>query len=121
MENSKDKLAHKIESIEVADSTTNSSVTSKTSENVILLNTQKSSKLTSITPEFALSMNEAKERIAMLQNFVNEMMIPNVDYGIIPKCNKPSLFKPGAEKLCDIFEFSKYIEVLNRIENWDKG
>ena len=57
----------------------------------------------------------------MLQSFVREMMVPNVDYGLIPKCDKPSLFKSGAEKLCDIFGFSKRVEVLNRIENWETG
>ena len=74
-----------------------------------------------IVPEFAISITEAKERVLMLQNFVKEMMIPNIDYGVIPNCNKPSLFKAGAEKLCDVFGFSKQIEILNRIEDWDKG
>lgn len=72
-------------------------------------------------PEFAITLMEAKERTLMLQSFVKDMMIPNVDYGIIKGCSKPSLLKPGAEKLCEIFGFSKQIEVLNRIENWDKG
>jgi hypothetical protein len=31
------------------------------------------------------------------------------------------LLKPGAEKLCDIFGFSKQLEVLNRIEDWYIG
>jgi hypothetical protein len=72
-------------------------------------------------PEFALTLMEAKERTLVLQSFVKDMMIPNVDYGIIKGCSKPSLLKPGAEKLCEIFGFSKQIEVLNRIEDWDKG
>ena len=122
MDNLKDKLAHRVKAIETNNSQVNTSnVVPKTSENVIMLNTQKNSKSPSVIPEFAISMNEAKERIKMLQTFVNEMMIPDVDYGIIPKCSKPSLFKSGAEKLCDIFGFSKYIEVLNRVENWEKG
>jgi len=72
-------------------------------------------------PEFAITLIEAKERTRMLQSFVKDMMIKNVDYGIIKGCSKPSLLKPGAEKLCEIFGFSKQIEVLNRIEDWDKG
>lgn len=74
-----------------------------------------------IVPGFEITLSQAKERIAILQNFVKEMMVQNVDYGFIPKSDKPSLFKPGAEKLCDIFGFSKQIEILNRIEDWDKG
>ncbi|MGE4284514.1 MAG: hypothetical protein AB7G87_12485, partial [Clostridia bacterium] len=77
--------------------------------------------IVSVVPEFAITLNDAKERIRMLQEFVKEMMVPGQDYGIIPKCDKPSLFKPGAEKLCDIFGFSKHIEVVNRVEDWDKG
>ncbi len=88
---------------------------------IIPLKPNETSMTTSIVPEFEITINEARERIMMLQKFVKEMMIPNVDYGVIPKCNKPSLFKPGAEKLCDIFGFSKQLEILNRIEDWDKG
>lgn len=49
------------------------------------------------------------------------MMLEGVDYGLIPGCNKPSLYKSGAEKLCDIFGLSKLIEVINRTEDWSKG
>lgn len=72
-------------------------------------------------PEFAITLMEAKERTLMLQSFVKDMMIPNIDYGVIKGCNKPSLLKPGAEKLCEIFGFSKQIEVLNRVEDWNEA
>jgi hypothetical protein len=74
-----------------------------------------------IVPEFAITINEAKQRTKMLQKFVKDMMISGVDYGLIPKSVKPSLFKSGAEKLCEIFGFSKQVEILNRIEDWNKG
>lgn len=117
MSNLKNKLAQKVETIE----NNNSNTVHDNCENVILLNTKENNNPTLTTPQFTISIDEAKERIIMLQNFIKEMMIPNIDYGIIPKCNKPSLFKSGAEKLCDIFGFSKQIEILNRIENWEKG
>ena len=60
-----------------------------------------------VVPEFAISFIEAKNRMGMLQTFVKELMIPGLDYGLIPGCPKPSLFKSGAEKLCDIYGFSK--------------
>jgi hypothetical protein len=75
----------------------------------------------SILPELAITLSQAKERIEMLQQFVKEMMVKGVDYGYVPGCEKPSLFKAGAEKLCDIFGFSKHIEVINRVEDWQKG
>lgn len=78
-------------------------------------------KYISVVPDFVITLSEAKERISMLQQFVKDMMIPGQDYGIIPKCDKPSLFKPGGEKLCDIFGFSKKVEVINRVEDWKEG
>jgi len=74
-----------------------------------------------VVPDFAITLAEAKERIFLLQKFVAEMMVPGVDFGYIPDVNKPSLFKPGAEKLCDIFGFSKQIAVIDRVVDWEKG
>lgn len=74
-----------------------------------------------VVPEFAISFIEAKNRMGMLQNFAKELMIPGLDYGLIPGCPKPSLFKSGAEKLCDIYGFSKLIAVINRFEDWQEG
>ncbi len=74
-----------------------------------------------VVPAFALSLEQAEERIKMLQAFIKEYMVPGHDYGLIPGCKKPSLLKPGAEKLCDIYGFSKKAEVTNRVENWEKG
>ena len=73
-----------------------------------------------VLPEMAIGLNEAKEHLAMLQGFVNEILLPNVDYGIIPNCKKPYLYKSSAEKLCDIFGFSKHFEVTGKLEDWDK-
>lgn len=74
-----------------------------------------------IVPSFAITLEEAKQRVQMLQDFVKEIMIPGQDYGVVPGVPKPTLFKPGAEKLTDIFGFSKQVEILNRIEDWESG
>lgn len=39
----------------------------------------------------------------MLKKFVATQLVEGVDYGIIPGTPKPSLFKPGAEKLNKVF------------------
>jgi len=67
-----------------------------------------------------VSLDQARERIQMLQHFVKQYMLPKEDYGLIPGCQRPSLFKPGAEKLCDVYGFSKHVEITGRIEDWDK-
>ncbi|WP_206921854.1 hypothetical protein [Alicyclobacillus suci] len=48
-----------------------------------------------------------KQRIAQLQQFVREYMVAGEDYGIIEGTgSKPTLLKPGAEKLCDVYGLS---------------
>jgi hypothetical protein len=74
-----------------------------------------------LIPTMALDINGAKERLLELQEFIKFMMVPNVDFGFVPGCPKPMLFKSGAEKLCDIYGLTKQIEVVRRVEDWDKG
>lgn len=74
-----------------------------------------------ILPSLASSLSEAKERIESLKQFVNELMTEGVDYGRLEGFEKPTLLKPGAEKLCDIFGFSKRVCINNRNEDWEKG
>lgn len=119
MSNLKAKLAQKIE--DKADIEANIIAENIKEDNNLIVIKPEDKVEFSYVPEFAITMNEARERINMLQSFVKEMMVPKIDYGFIPNCEKPALFKSGAEKLCDIFGFSKQIEILNRVEDWEKG
>lgn len=89
--------------------------------NIIPFKKEESGEILSLVPEFAITINEARERIQLLQRFVRELMIEGVDYGIVSGSNKPSLYKSGAEKLTDVFGLSKRIDVINRFEDWNKG
>ena len=60
-----------------------------------------------VFPDFAISLEEANRRVKMLQEFVRDHMVEGEDYGVIPGTQaKPTLFKPGAEKLNAIFGWS---------------
>ncbi len=75
-----------------------------------------------VFPDFAVSLEEAGRRIAMLKQFVREHMVEGEDYGVIPGASpKPTLFKPGAEKLNAIFGLAPVVEITNRVEDWDAG
>ncbi len=75
-----------------------------------------------VFPDFAVSLDEANRRVRMLADFVRGHMVEGEDYGIVPGTNgKPTLFKAGAEKLNAIFGLAPVVEVVNRIEDWDKG
>lgn len=50
-----------------------------------------------------VSPDETVARIAELQAFVRHYLVEGVDYGKIPGTDKPTLLKPGAEKLCDVY------------------
>ncbi|TFE01478.1 hypothetical protein [Jeotgalibacillus salarius] len=70
-------------------------------------------------PNITSSSTESQKRIEQLNTFVEDVMVKGVDYGLINGFSKPTLLKPGAEKLCDVFGFSKTAEVTNRLEDWD--
>ena len=72
-----------------------------------------------VFPDFAVDPAEMTRRTSMLKEYVREHMSEGEDYGIIPGGNKPTLFKPGAEKLNAVFGLSPLVEILNRIEDWD--
>jgi hypothetical protein len=58
----------------------------------------------------------------MLQEFVRDQMVDGEDYGVIPGTgSKPTLLKPGAEKLNAIFGLAPILEITNRVEDWDAG
>ena len=71
-------------------------------------------------PHFVVTFAEAKHRLQQLQQFISEFMKPGVDYGIVPGTDKPTLLKPGAEKLCEIYGFSKEVEILHQTEDYDR-
>jgi len=58
----------------------------------------------------------------LLTNFVQTQMVKGHDYGSIPGCgDKPALFKPGAERIADLFMYSIDVDCTSKIEDYDKG
>jgi len=57
-------------------------------------------------------------RTAMVQ-FVKSIMVDGIDYGVIPGTgDKPTLLKPGAEKLTTFFGLSKRFKIVECVEDW---
>lgn len=53
----------------------------------------------------------------MLKQFVAKQLVLDVDYGIIPGTPKPSLYKPGAEKILKLFGLGvRYKNVVKEID-----
>lgn len=66
----------------------------------------------------AMSIAQAAQRFNTLVEFVQTVMRPEVDYGTIPGTPKPTLLKPGAEKLTTLFGLTTRFVVVEKIEDW---
>jgi len=65
----------------------------------------------------AMSMEVALARRAAIVEFTRRIMVKDQDFGEIPGASKPTLLKPGAEKLCNFFglepEFTPIVEEID--------
>src|SRR4029077_2895156 len=65
----------------------------------------------------AMSMAVALARRSAIVEFTRRIMVKDLDFGEIPGTNKPTLLKPGAEKLCNFFglepEFTPVVEDID--------
>jgi hypothetical protein len=64
---------------------------------------------------------EAQRRIQELQAFVKINMVLNQDYGIITGTPKPSLWQPGAQKLCELYGLAHDFLDIETVQVWDQG
>ena len=72
-------------------------------------------------PSFIVRPEEAARNIEELQRFVQSQMVKGQDYGTIPGTDKPTLLKPGAERLCEMYGYAISAQVTHRIEDWERG
>lgn len=58
----------------------------------------------------ATMLVDMEAKLKLVQEFFKRVMVKETDYGIIPGTEKPSLLKPGAEKLLALYNFSSVIK-----------
>lgn len=58
------------------------------------------------------------QAINRFQQIVHTTLVVNQDYGIIPGTKKPTLLKPGAEKIAKLLGLADSYELVDRQENW---
>lgn len=63
---------------------------------------------------------EQAEQRKLLGEYVKKQMVEGTDYGVIPGTAKPTLLKPGAEKLTSLFRCVAKFDVAQQIEDWDR-
>ncbi len=65
-----------------------------------------------------LTVEEAAAFDSEMSRFIDTVLVSGVDYGIIPRCSKPSLLKPGAEKIMNYLGLIARVEISNRVEDY---
>lgn len=60
------------------------------------------------------------QAIAAFQHIVHQSMVVNVDYGTIPGTQKPTLLKPGAEKIAKLMGLHDHYEITDEMIDWDR-
>lgn len=59
-------------------------------------------------------------KIAQMQSVVQKTLKQGHDFGEVPGTNKPTLLKPGGEKICMLFGLNPEYEFLQVTEDYDK-
>ena len=60
------------------------------------------------------------EKIQKMQNVVQKNLKKGHDFGEVPGTSKPTLLKPGGEKICMLFGLNPEYEFLQTTEDYDK-
>ncbi|MCK7475629.1 MAG: hypothetical protein MZV49_24100 [Rhodopseudomonas palustris] len=61
------------------------------------------------------------DAIRMFQDLVRKELIDGQDYGTIPGTPKPTLLKPGAEKIIKLLNLADVITIEDKVEDWEQG
>ena len=72
-----------------------------------------------LTPVMNLTL--AKSRLKEFQEFVAGYMVEGEDYGLIPGTQKKTLYKPGADKLCELYGLTDSYRIIDRLVDFDRG
>lgn len=70
-----------------------------------------------------VEMSVMADRLAYVEKFCKEVLKEGTDYGVIPGTNKPTMYKPGSEKLAFAFCLEARYSIVSKIEEpfreWD--
>ncbi|MDD9147850.1 hypothetical protein OYT88_04710 [Sporolactobacillus sp. CQH2019] len=67
------------------------------------------------------SVQNTLGKISKLQAVIHSTLKSGHDFDVIPGTGKPTLLKPGAEKVLMLFGLTSQYELVEKIEDYDKG
>jgi hypothetical protein len=68
-----------------------------------------------------MDLESARQRLVQFQQFIKEYLVEGEDYGTIPGTPKPTLLKPGSDKLCELYGLADDYQVVQRTEDFTTG
>lgn len=78
-------------------------------------------KVIEYVPSIAQTVDLAAQNLKQMYALAKKVMRHGIDYDTIPGTPKPSLLKPGAERLLQFFGLGHRVECVNKVEDWEKG
>ncbi len=72
-------------------------------------------------PAVVVTPEEVKRNIQRLERVIKEVMREGIDYQTLPGTDKPTLLKPGAERLLQFFGFGHRVSLVDKVEDWQAG
>lgn len=75
----------------------------------------------SINTKNAELVRDNLEKLNLLAETIKAALIEGLDYGVIPGVQKPSLFKPGAEKIALMYGLTQEYQILENIRDKEEG
>jgi len=69
----------------------------------------------------AHNLDALKAKRNLLIEAMKDVLQKDIDFGVIPGTTKPTLLKAGAENLSFLFGLRPTFEMMDSIEDWDKG
>lgn len=73
-----------------------------------------------IAPAYSHAIAQTAQHYETMTVFVQAQMKRGIDFGVIPGTKKPTLLKPGAEKLCRLFSLRPSYELIHFVTDFDK-
>ena len=69
----------------------------------------------------AAAIDELAAQVSLIRESMERVLVRGVHYGTIPGTNRPSLWQPGAELICQLFQFQTQMERSDQYEDWERG
>ena len=64
---------------------------------------------------------QTMQKITQFQKVIQQTLRQNHDYGIVPGTDKPTLLKPGAEKILMMMGLRSEFEIVDSTRDFEKG